>query len=157
MHQIVITNSGGSRISQRGGPQPLRCAPTYYLTNFSWNLHETEESLTTGKACLVPPRSATVIQLLVIVNKAVLMPSFIQHQKAAVSGTKMQSNFKRTKNAKKKKTIFHFGKRVFGWETQQLNESRFWRTKNAAFIGTGQAFRLHYKFYIWTSKLWSLK
>ena len=37
-------HSGGSRIFQEGGTNPWR-APTYYLTNYSWKLHEHEEIL----------------------------------------------------------------------------------------------------------------
>ena len=42
---ITEHNSGGSRISQRRGANPKGGAPTYYLANFSWKLHENEEIL----------------------------------------------------------------------------------------------------------------
>ena len=38
-----------------GGAPTLGGAPTYYLPNFSWKLHENEEILGEGGASLAPP------------------------------------------------------------------------------------------------------
>ena len=46
-----------------GGRQPLRGAPTYYLTNFSQKLHENKEILA-GGASLAPPRSTNAWETL---------------------------------------------------------------------------------------------